>query len=48
MKNYLIIKVFFIHLLIRFGIIENVWYNSEIELGKIRGKELSEFLKRDK
>jgi len=44
MKKWLIIKVCAIHILQKFKILPNVWYDSEIRLAKIRGKELSDFL----
>ena len=39
-KRKLIIKVFLIHLLIKWKLIPNRWYKSEIELARIKGQEL--------
>ena len=47
MKQYLIIKVWIIHLLQRLKILSNVWYASEIKLAKIKGRELADLVKAD-
>jgi len=41
-EYYLRLKVICIHLLIKARILKNVWYKSELELGKIKGKKLYE------
>ena len=40
-KRWLTIKVFFIRLLITIKILKPVWYQSEIDLAKIRADEMS-------
>ena len=42
-KKYLIVKTFFVRCLIKLRLIPAVWYACEIELAKIRGKELALF-----
>lgn len=37
-----------IHLLIKWKLIPNCWYKSEIELARIKGRELHNFLSRGK
>lgn len=37
---YLTVKVSIIHLLIKMRIIKNVWYESELLLGRLRGESL--------
>ena len=44
-KRWLIIKVFFLDLLRWLHILPDVWYKSELDLAKIRGKEWAEFFK---
>jgi len=38
-------QVWCIHCLQRLRILPNIWYKCEIDLGKIKGKELSKFFK---
>jgi len=44
-KKYLQVKVLVVHILIRLHIIPNVWYQCEIDLAEIVGKEWGDFFK---